>query len=231
MRRSVQTTAILVPILALLSACETSAQRSAAAMVQRRDAALERANACTRNADNTPERAFVASRLPIQNDSPINLTQLANDERPTPAEIAMLNIWFETGVSCRQHYLDAARAVSSVHEAILHDVYAQRDNVYAALARREISWSTASERLRQIRSQGDFRTAQADRDLNANLEAQHQHELSRRAAAAAAFSAAMAQASQNLQQQQMQQQLMLEMNRPRTTNCYRFGGSINCTTY
>jgi hypothetical protein len=62
--------------------------------------------------------------------------------------------------------------------------------------------------------------AETDRQYVAGLEASHDAELARRQTAANA-----------LMQWSQQQQLINAATRPVTTNCTRFGSSVNCTSY
>lgn len=164
--------------------------------------------------------------------APPSLEMRADSSRPSDAEKKALSAYATARAECLQRG-DSYRAISLPMPVYTSMARGWRgiDALIVKLYSGEITYGQYNqmrlENGEQSRENIARSLADAERD---RAQAEAAEDDRRRAAVGMAL--------QNLQnqqaiqqQQQIQQQQMLQMNRPRTTNCQRFGAQVNCTTY
>ena len=148
------------------------------------------------------------------------MEQLTDEKVPSPADAKLLAARFDDATRCRISYLNAISTVRPDLVAVYIDFYSKNATNVAMLVERKITWAEAVRRGQSNSSDGRQKIALADHQWVADLNASHQAEMAQRQAAANA-----------MMQWSAQQQMINVMNRPRQTNCYGFGNSVNCTSY
>jgi len=209
-----------VVTLFLLAACATAAQRQAQqASTMTREAATQ-LKSCISAVVDKPEYAALLPHTPDLDSGQHTMAQLTNETVPSVQDARLFAARFDEVNPCRKRFLSALAAVRPDLVPILADGYAKGDAVAALLVERKITWAESAKRAEENTNSLRKQLAAADQQWIAELKAENQAELAQRQAAAAA-----------LMQWSQQQQMINAINRPVTTNCNRFGSTVNCTSY
>jgi len=204
---------------AALGGCATGAQQEAERMQGTGAVSLQAMNACWATVEASDQYQALKGRLPPpQGDTPMAI--MVNQAKPTPEEAALLLSLHDGPIAaCHREGIEDAGKVHPAYGAIFARGYADADTDYAQLVQRQISWGEYAQR--SARRKEVVRTAmlEADAQIRQNLQSAHAYEMQQRQA----FAAAMRQAA-------YQQQVISALNRPVTTNCYRNGAYLNCTS-
>jgi hypothetical protein len=207
-------------LLALLGGCATAAENEVERQQQALKEGREAATACWDRAESLQAFKMVEAKLPSRS-GPISMALQANTSRLTPEEATALLDFHREGLSvCRELMLQSAAKVSALLPPVLAEAFAAQDQQYVRLIKREISWGDYATAAVQRRAAFDAAIAKAGQQNRNQLEASHDREMARRA-----------QAAQAMQTYIYQQQVINAINRPVTTNCYRVGAMVNCTSY
>lgn len=205
---------------AILAGCATAAQRQAQQSgAAFREAAAEN-KACVAAHRARPEYGALLPHQPDLDTGQYTMAQLTDETRPTPMEAKSLASGYDEITICRTHFLNSLSSSRPDIVPILAATYTKGAETTVLLVQRKITWGEASRRGQERLSDLRQKLATADRQWIADLNASHQAEMAQRQAAADA-----------LMQLSAQQQMINAMNRPRQTNCYGFGNSVNCTSY
>ncbi len=219
---------VMLAVLAgVLSGCATAAQRQAQQMGQSMATARDQATACFGQINSDPAYTDLLERHSALKD--VHLATLAQQTDPsyvTQREVDLLSERRERGMPCRQVLIDGYKVAPTV-DVLWTELYARHDAALIQLIKRQITWGEYITSSRAIFEDETAKMQAAGRRIDAELNAEHRQETAQRAAAAQAFSNAMYQ-QQLLNQNQ---QAINAANRPVTTNCNRFGNSVNCTSY
>jgi len=195
---------LFISFLALAGCADMAQQR---ALQQAQEARSQVDAVCERIATN-PESAPLFTSVPVY-PSKATIKQLADTTRPTDQQkaiIAKIDEYKAPCVAAEENYLQQyAPSVAPIFTKLQQDIKL----LWAHLLSGEINF-------------GRFNSERARISAAAS------------AAAQSSESARVAQAQQ-MQMQRYQNYLQLQQNlnglRPRTTNCYQYGNSMNCTQY
>ncbi len=139
---------------------------------------MDRADAesevCSKTLLERPEFADVFQRFRPHSGMRPTLAQMADEGVPTPYEARLFVEWHTQNQTCRQRYLEAVRIVSPDAARATSANYAEYDDIYAALARREITWGVANTRFVNVLSKAAERQARAAAQTDMRLQASHQ---------------------------------------------------------
>lgn len=214
---------IILAGIAMLFAtgCATQAQREYSRIDAASNQTKAASDACIDHAKTLPSYSIVGTKLRFGTEGEPSLDQRMDSSMATPEEVQALLTFHREGIEpCRKVIIDGAAKMHPVVPGILAEGYANADANYIKLVKREETWGdyiTASDQnFRATKA----KLAQAEQAVVGQLQASHVQEVQQRQAAAAALS-----------NWAYQQQVIAAMNRPVTTNCTRFGYSVNCTSY
>lgn len=226
----------LLVLSLITSACATNAERASEQMNTEIGNGIAAGISCEQSAVNNPK--YIPIKQITVNENDYTIDQLANEARLTTSEAKLLTQWVNEIKPCRQLRMASANKISPIAGQLMAKGYAEQDEIYIALVKRNISWGQGLKALQQNVNQTKMALSQIDMQIHANLQNAHQAEIAQRQAAAAAAGAAMQQAGAQMQQNyynqqylNQNQQIINNMNRPRNTNCNAFGNNLNCTTY
>lgn len=195
-----------------LTGCETMQQTRGPSMTD------DPSQACFAALASAPELQVLTPRVGALGDAKsANLEQMNSKAVPSDEEKLALSFWavqrkacLDQGHAFRVQYAPAGYNVTI--ENAQYRLIGEISKLYGG----ESNWGQFVSKRMQLATQTE-----------AEIEAVRTRHMQAVAAEDAANRAATAQFINSLQQQQQIQQ----MNRPRTTNCYRIGSSVNCTTY
>jgi hypothetical protein len=175
---------------------------------------------CVRVVLAKPEYASLMPHTPDPWSDQPTMSQMTNESLPAAGDAKLLAARFDDATSCRARFLNTISTVRPDLVPIYIDLYSKNAANAAMLVERKITRVEAVRRGQALSSEGRQKINLADREWAADLNAAHQAEMANRQAAANA-----------MMQWSAQQQMINSMNRPRQTNCYGFGNSVNCTSY
>jgi hypothetical protein len=164
--------------------------------------------------------------VPLTDARQLSLAQQTDKSYATQHEIDLMSARRERLVPCRKAQIDGFMVAPAIG-VVWIEYYAKADANLLELAKQNISWGDYVNRNKILADELRPQLVAAGQRVDTELRAEHQQEMQQRAAAAQAFSNAMYQ-QQLLNQNQ---QMINNINRPVTTNCNRFGNSVNCTSY
>jgi hypothetical protein len=152
---------------------------------------------------------------------------LADQAKPTPAEVeALLALHDGPVMACRRLAIEGAARVHPSYGVIFAQAYAEADNDYAGLVRRQMSWGDFAQHTQRRRQETAAALTDADAKVRQQLATSHAYEMQQRAA----FGQAMQQWSYQQRALAQQQQLINAAYRPVFTTCSYVGSMLNCTS-
>lgn len=214
-----------IMFLGVMTACSTKAERTAESIKSVVATVKQQMQSCVANA--AFGHSDIAVHIPLDGVTKPTLLQQADASIPTTSEIRSLALWHSDIQKCREVQLGLLRPVVASVALVVENAYTKADSIYLALLQRRITWGVANQQLVQVRNELAQGIATASVQLGNDLQRADTAEREQRAAALAALGQAAAAAAQAIQQQQ----LINQINRPITTNCNRFGTTVNCITY
>jgi hypothetical protein len=212
----------VVAVGTLLAGCATAAEREVERI--KGDAAPHVAaiKACWARASSSPEGSALKDKISFDGAT---LAAKMDTSKATPEEAAQLVVLHDQYVvPCRKLALEQAARVNSALVPIVANSYARSDANYANVATRKITWGEFTTEAETITRERDGQVAEVGRQMQDTFTQAHNAELARRQAAAA-------QLGQSMMMYGAYVQAVNQPRYPTTTNCYRFGASIQCTSY
>lgn len=202
MRISVGTSRLAAVLVSLpVAAClQTAAQIEG----DRTDAAIVRdrkaADDCFAEVRMVPEFSVLRAKLAVVAGEKATMDHLTDTSKPTPAEAKLVAAFHGRIQHCR-HISIASDAHIPGGASVARAYAAQVDAAYAGLIRRDISWGKANELIVAAQAEATREFARVSAAYNARLDARHQRELD-----------------------------YVDSVLPRTYNCRRLLGRVECTS-
>jgi hypothetical protein len=208
-----------------VAACQTGAQKKQQQMVDNVAAARAAYEPCLAEVDGRPEFQGIRAKMPGRGTGQeTSLQILANKDVPTESEVAAIYAYHQALQPCRKIALEGMRRVHPALVTLFAEAYADQDQLYVGLVRRQSTWSDFAQA-------SEARKAKLGRDLQAvgqeidqQLANEQAYELEQRQRAAQALSELSARQQLLYQQQQY-------LNRPKLTDCTYQGHFLSCTTF
>jgi uncharacterized protein YceK len=173
---------ILLAAVALLSGCETGAQRQAAVYQQVSNSYSEAMETCLNQLLQNSDNAAAAALFPLDNPSSISIDQLSNTSRPTATDMRRI-IAFKQGVDqCWANNGLNLRSTDPVLSSIIETNLRETNLIIADMARGKLNLGDANRRMQSEETQGNAKAEAHMRQIEADLLAQHRAELAERQA-------------------------------------------------
>ena len=198
-----------------LAACSTGAQREAARMQTVATEASSSGQECLQSIADNPEYAPIKAKTLLAPNTQYSLQMLNDQTSPTKPEISLLYRVYGNIQECRKILLDGA---SKTHPLILLtyvESFSDSDKIWAQATAGRLTWGQFNEARKNVMTQAQEKTIQANAQIGSQLQNQHQGELEQRQRAAAAFQ----QWAYQQQQLSLQRQAIAAANRPAVINC------------
>jgi hypothetical protein len=225
----------LVALTAVLAGCATQAEREHSRMSDAITAALDNRQACGARISQSAEWQDLSPYLPPLDGSEPSMTLRLNNDVPTIDQAATLVRLFNSYTQpCQAQEVANLNAVHPSMAAAVSEIQSARNQGYAKLAGRHLTWGAYATFSAALMAEGRSQLTRVGQHIDAELQAQHAQELQRRQQASAIALAASSQLLLLGSQQQVlyqNQQMINAANRPRSTNCTVVGGFLNCTTF
>jgi hypothetical protein len=218
---------MMATLIGALAGCATAAQRQSQNIRTTVDVTVAQGNVCYGQINADAAYAELTRHFPFQDIHQATLAQQIDPTFATPHEVALISERHDRIVPCRKGVVDGFMTVEPSIGVLWAEAFSKGDENLLQLAKGKESWGDYVVRAKAIADENIAKRLTASREIDAGLNASHQQEMAGRAAAAQAFSNSMAQQQMINQNQQM----LNNANRPVTTNCNRFGNSVNCTSY
>jgi hypothetical protein len=225
----------LVALTAVLAGCATEAAREHSRMGAAITAAQDDRQACRARISQSAEWQDLSPYLPPLDGSEPSMTQRLNNDVPTADQAATLVRLFDGYTQpCQARDVARLQAAHPAMAAAVSEIQAVRNQAYAKLAGRQMTWGAYANVSATLMAEGRSQLAKVDQQIDGELQTRHAQELQRRQQASANALAAGAQLLLLGNQQRaldQNQQMINAANRPRSTNCTVIGGFLNCTTF
>jgi hypothetical protein len=211
----------LVVILCLaMAGCATAAQRQGEQIKTGLGAAEAEMKACVAAMNNDPSYAGLQQHFPFNDIRQATLAQMTDDSLVSSSDVALMSSRRSIIIGCESKLEETLSRVLPPLVPIIVETRTEQDNNLLDLVKHKASWGAYVVRSQAIIASQAAKMQAVFHQVDAELAAANQQELAQRQAAAAAYS-----------QYMQTQQIINNANRPVTTNCNRFGNSVNCTTY
>jgi len=204
--------------VALLSGCQTTAQRQYQAIKSNNQSAIQDLQMCVTTVYNSPEFALLRKHLPLK-VTDATLEQLSDDSLATDQEISVILVEHPKLQSCRQRAIDQISQTSPTVVPIFLAITTKSEDSLINLIQKKQGWGAHVRRVRDVTVAGTSELQLESQRIEAGLQQSHEAELARRQAAADA-----------LVRYSQTQQIINNMNRPVITNCNSLGGMVNCVS-
>jgi hypothetical protein len=215
-----------IPIISIIG-CATAAQQRAAQLRRDIPVVIAKSKSCSDAVDDKPNYLQVGYRTASKNLRTPTLAQLTDDGLATDEETALIVDRHNDMAHCREQLIKELMNVESGVIPIMTTYWQMGDLVLADLITRKITFGEANKRRSALVNEQVAKLTEYGNQLDRNLAAAHNAEIQNRDAA---FSALL-QWSQQQQMLMQNQQMLNAINKPVTTNCYRIGNSVQCTSY
>jgi citrate lyase beta subunit len=218
MGKTMEKYAIIALICIAVASCATQAQKQSQIISDAGELAGAELTICVSAAGNDPAISALRANMP-DNANDLTLSQQTNASKATDEEIAMIYIRHEKLQVCRNKYIAAISPVMPGIANAMVEVYTKTDKELIRLVKKEISWGDYVVARRDIATAGRTTVTAEGQRIDDALRQSHNGEMAERQAAAENFAAYI-----------QTQQMINAMNRPVTTQCTRFGNTVNCTS-
>lgn len=223
--------ALLLSLLIILAGCQpvvqqqTLAQQRGAHITEQLNLGRDASARCGRELSERNQFRNLATKIAA--GSEITPLQMADRQRPSLADVAAMNEWFEGNKVCRQLALRAAQSAHPAFAAIYLESWPEIDRIYADVVGRQKTWGEIAIQISQYRQRFQARWNTASADINERLNREHREEMVSRAAERERLERQMDRAIFQYQNLQQQQNLS---NRQVQTTCHGMGFTIDCTS-
>ncbi len=218
---------LLIVVLAL-AACDTPAQQE----VRRIESESQRVEAlvkpCFERALASPSALALKDKLiPYDLNTPVPLTLLADDTKPTPEQVQAIFALHAEYQPCRKLALENLGSINPGLVAIFAEHYARQDEQAVQLTKGALTWGENAKAAQRLRQETTHKLVALWQQMNQQLAASHAAEIERRQRAGQAL------LMWGVYQQQLnqQQQMINAMSRPVVTNCSYVGRQIQCRSF
>ena len=206
-----------------VAGCQTGAQKKQQAMLDNVAAARAATEPCFAEVESHPEFQGILAKMPPRGNESPPLAMLANQDRPTDAEIAALYAFHQAQQPCRKIALESVGRIHPAVVSVFVEGYSRLDREYVRLVRRESCWGDFAQAREALKTELAAKLQAVGDEIDRQLANEQTYELQQRQ-----------QASERLMQWSAQQQLLYQqqqyLNRPKLTSCDYQGHFLNCTT-
>ena len=185
---------------------------------------LDKGAACFKSVRNQPKFNPLNDVYVANNPT---LVQLANPDFASDEQIYLLIMLHNELAICREEGIKAHMDINPGGIPVLVQSWQDEAFILSDAISRKITIGETNKRMTANRNERIQKYTEQLKQLDRELTSAHYAEAQQRQAAFFAL----AQWSQQQQMLMQNQQMINAINRPVTTNCYRIGNSVQCTSY
>lgn len=199
----------------LLSACSrygSNAELQSALFKSRTSDALAKTESCRSWVKNLDSSKYVFEKILLTSLSARDKSSiLESRDRVSDVNIKALREFLEWDRVCNEHAIEAFQAAHAPYGRIESRYVTGREIAFSNFLTGKTTVSELNSEILTLNAIAQREWEEESRRVDSDFSIQHQAEVSRRQSQSAAFAAA--------------------FPRPTTTNCFAYGGIIQCTTY